>query len=121
VSAELQRIVRKALTKDRDSRYQSARDLMIDLKGLRRDLDIQSEMKRTGVSGVHRVDSIPERKSSGSSAEADRPAAETNFAETTRAPDDAPARDGSIVYRVAALIAMLILAITAFGLWLYFR
>src|SRR5437660_832951 len=29
--AELQRIVRKALTKDRDSRYQTARDLMIDL------------------------------------------------------------------------------------------
>jgi len=45
--AELQRIVRKALTKDRDSRYQTARDLMIDLKNLRRDLDIESEMKRT--------------------------------------------------------------------------
>src|SRR5439155_20310479 len=39
--AELQRIVRKALTKDRDSRYQTARDLMIDLKNLRRELDIQ--------------------------------------------------------------------------------
>src|SRR2546427_3381769 len=41
--AELQRIVRKALTKDRDERYQTARDLMIDLKSLRRDLDIQIE------------------------------------------------------------------------------
>ncbi|PWT89117.1 MAG: serine/threonine protein kinase, partial [Blastocatellia bacterium] len=37
--AELQRIVRKALTKDLDMRYQSARDLLIDLKNLRRDLD----------------------------------------------------------------------------------
>src|SRR5207253_10403857 len=48
--AELQRIVRKALTKDRDSRYQTARDLMIDLKNLRRELDIQSEMRRSTAS-----------------------------------------------------------------------
>ncbi len=40
IPAELQRIVRKALTKDRDNRYQTARDLMIDLKNLRRELDI---------------------------------------------------------------------------------
>src|SRR4029077_20178279 len=40
-SPELQRIIRKALTKDVDMRYQSARDLLIDLKNLRRDLDIQ--------------------------------------------------------------------------------
>ncbi len=45
--AEFQRIVRKALTKDRDSRYQTARDLMIDLKNLRRDLDLKSELKRS--------------------------------------------------------------------------
>ena len=48
-SAELQRIVRKALTKDRNSRYQTARDLMIDLKNLRRDLDIRSEIERSSV------------------------------------------------------------------------
>jgi len=47
VPAELQRIVRKALTKDTDMRYQSARDLLIDLKNLRRDLDIQGELERS--------------------------------------------------------------------------
>ncbi|PWT87219.1 MAG: hypothetical protein C5B55_15155 [Blastocatellia bacterium] len=46
---ELQRIVRKALTKDVDMRYQSARDLLIDLKNLRRDLDIQGELERSIV------------------------------------------------------------------------
>ena len=45
--AELQRIIRKALTKDRDNRYQTARDLLIDLKNLRRDLDFQSEIERS--------------------------------------------------------------------------
>src|SRR6266436_7534174 len=47
--AELQRIVRKALTKDVEMRYQSARDLLIDLKNLRRDLDIQGELERSIV------------------------------------------------------------------------
>jgi serine/threonine-protein kinase len=47
IPPELLRIVRKALTKDCDSRYQTARDMMIDLKNLRRDLDIQSELKRS--------------------------------------------------------------------------
>jgi len=49
VPAELQRIVRKALTKDVDMRYQSARDLLIDLKNLRRELDIKGEIERSTV------------------------------------------------------------------------
>lgn len=52
VPAELQRIVRKTLTKDRNSRYQTARDLMIDLKNLRRELDFKSEMQRSTASAV---------------------------------------------------------------------
>ena len=37
VPAELQRIARKCLEKDRENRYQSARELLIDLKSLKRD------------------------------------------------------------------------------------
>ena len=47
--AELQRIVRKALSKDRDNRYQTARDFLIDLKNLNRDLDTQSEIQRSAA------------------------------------------------------------------------
>jgi eukaryotic-like serine/threonine-protein kinase len=47
VPDELQRIVRKTLTKDADMRYQTARDLLIDLKNLRRTLDIQGELERS--------------------------------------------------------------------------
>jgi len=49
VPAELQRIVRKSITKDVDMRYQTAHDLLIDLKNLRRDLDIQGELERSVV------------------------------------------------------------------------
>src|SRR2546427_4185793 len=49
VPGELQRIVRKSLTKDVEMRYQSARDLLIDLKTLQRELDIQGELERSIV------------------------------------------------------------------------
>jgi serine/threonine protein kinase/tetratricopeptide (TPR) repeat protein len=45
--ADLQHIVRKCLAKKLDERYQTARDLMIDLKNLRRDLDLQSGLDRS--------------------------------------------------------------------------
>jgi TolB-like protein len=47
VPDELQRIVRKTLSKDIEMRYQTARDLLIDLKNLRRTLDIQGELERS--------------------------------------------------------------------------
>jgi len=49
VPDELQRIVRKALTKDAAMRYQTARDMLIDLKNLRRELDLQGELERTAA------------------------------------------------------------------------
>ena len=39
VPSELERIVRKCLEKDRERRYQSARELLIDLRNLKRDTD----------------------------------------------------------------------------------
>ncbi|HAF24945.1 MAG TPA: hypothetical protein DCK93_18915 [Blastocatellia bacterium] len=42
-SVELQRIVKKALRKDREERYQTAKDMALDLKNLRRELEIEAE------------------------------------------------------------------------------
>ena len=47
VPLQLERIVRKALAKDREERYQTAKDLTLDLKSLRRELDIEGELERT--------------------------------------------------------------------------
>ena len=45
---ELERIVGKALAKDREQRYQTAKDLLIDLKNLKLELEFEAKLKRTG-------------------------------------------------------------------------
>ena len=46
---ELQRIVRKSLQKNVDERYQTAKDLLIDLKALKQGQDFAAELKRSGI------------------------------------------------------------------------
>jgi eukaryotic-like serine/threonine-protein kinase len=55
VPAELERIVRKCLEKDRHRRYQSARELLIDLRNLRR-------VTESGVRTVEKVAAQPVSK-----------------------------------------------------------
>jgi Tol biopolymer transport system component/serine/threonine protein kinase len=43
--AELQRIVTKALRKDRDERYQHAKDLLLDLRDLKQELEFEAKLK----------------------------------------------------------------------------
>jgi serine/threonine-protein kinase len=45
--AELERIVTKTLTKNRDERYQTAKDLLVDLRNLKRKLELDAEIERT--------------------------------------------------------------------------
>jgi eukaryotic-like serine/threonine-protein kinase len=42
---ELQRILKKSLRKDREERYQSAKDLLLDVKNLRRELELEHELE----------------------------------------------------------------------------
>lgn len=62
--AELQRIVRKALRKECDQRYQTVKDLLIDLKNLQRDLDVQSEIERSTSQKAAAIDSAPAKSTS---------------------------------------------------------
>ena len=47
VPDELQRIVGKTMAKDPDERYQTAKDLVIDLRSLKKQLDLRAEIDRT--------------------------------------------------------------------------
>src|SRR5512139_959617 len=54
---ELQRIVQKTLKKKRDQRYQSTRDLLVDLKELRDELRVEAKLEQTAVPNRPEVDS----------------------------------------------------------------
>ncbi|HET6851584.1 MAG TPA: protein kinase [Pyrinomonadaceae bacterium] len=47
VPAELERIVLKAMAKSPDDRYQTAKDMLIDLRSLKRHMDVDAEILRT--------------------------------------------------------------------------
>ncbi len=47
--AELVRIVTKALRKDREQRYQVIKDMLLDLKSLKEDLDFQAKLDRSAA------------------------------------------------------------------------
>jgi serine/threonine protein kinase len=47
VPVELQRIVRKALRKDREERYQSVKDMLVDLRALKQELEFEDKLDRS--------------------------------------------------------------------------
>jgi serine/threonine protein kinase/Tol biopolymer transport system component len=47
VPAELQRIVRKALRKDKEERYQTIKDMLVDLRGLKQELEFEAKLERS--------------------------------------------------------------------------
>ena len=51
---EVARIIRKALQKNRNERYQTIKDLLLDLKNLKRELEFATEFERSQFSGSPR-------------------------------------------------------------------
>lgn len=54
VPVQLERIVRKALAKEREERYQTVKDLGLDLKSLSRELEVEVELERTAPPELRR-------------------------------------------------------------------
>ena len=54
---ELQRIIQKTLKKKRDQRYQSTRDLLVDIKELRDELRVEAKLEQTAVPNRPEADS----------------------------------------------------------------
>src|SRR5262249_42667159 len=63
--AELERIVSKALRKDREERYQTINDLLVDLKGLKQELEFEARSDRANRpmagGGRRAIETLPER------------------------------------------------------------
>src|SRR5947207_1448606 len=117
---ELDRIVSKALTKDREERYQTAKDLLIDLRHLKRKLEVDAEIDRTVPPEVRAAASVSGQTGSGRST-----ASGAVATATTNAPHLASSAEyvvsGIKQHRklAAAIAAILIVALAGLS-YLYF-
>jgi len=121
VPAELERIVMKALAKDPDERFQTVRDLLIDLKRLKQKLDVDAEIERSAPelksgSGEAKPSHVP-----GIVSTASRGAAHTVFDDSRATSSAEYIVSGIKQHKLALAIALLVLVIGAVGLSLYLR
>jgi eukaryotic-like serine/threonine-protein kinase len=135
VPAELERIVSKALEKDREERYQTVKDLYIDLRRLKKRLEVESELERSTPPDRIRSEAMPTLSSaptiitkpdaSGDTVEQTAIVARTEGVEAGRPTSSAEYivsnirrhKRGAIV---AAMIAVALGASLAFGLYKFF-
>jgi eukaryotic-like serine/threonine-protein kinase len=113
VPQELQRIVRKALQKDPDERYHLAKEMAIDLKNLRRDLEFSAEIERSvQPRSANRSSGIPSQSDIGGNVTATGPIdrARSTATETSTSKEN---RGYGIVSKILAAIVALALVIAA--------
>jgi TolB-like protein/Tfp pilus assembly protein PilF len=119
VPAELERIVTKALTKDREERYQTAKDMLIDLRHLKRKLEVDAEIERTGSPDLQHSPSTISGRSAPSTA--------SGVVAPSMSPSAAPVSSSTGIvssierHKLLATISVVVLAIAIFGLGLYLR
>ena len=115
VPAELDRIVTKALTKDREKRYQTAKDLLIDLRNLKRKLEVDAEIDRTVPSELRAATST-----SGGPGTQPTASGEASSPSPPQAASSAEYIVSGIKrHKLVAAIAVLVLVLGAVGLSFY--
>ena len=93
VPAELERIVEKALTKEKEERYQLAKDLGLDLKRLKQRLEMEAELERSIT---------PEEEARQASGRLSVGRREPAISGTTQAAAAAPTAEASAAHTVSS-------------------
>jgi serine/threonine-protein kinase len=111
VPERLEEIVTKCLAKDKNERYQTAKDLLIDLRNLRRKLDVDAEIERTIV---------PAQRSTSAGGSLGTQGSKTSAAPTDAAQMRTTSSAEYIVtgikqHRLAAIIVLLLLITAGIG------
>ncbi|PYS58084.1 MAG: hypothetical protein DMF74_24530, partial [Acidobacteria bacterium] len=116
--AELQRIVDKSLTKNRDERYQTVKDLLIDLRRLNKRLDFEDELQRSAPPEL----STGSRDATGSSPTSATTATLTGPGGATSTTSSAEYLVGEIKRhkRGAVITLAAIVAVLAIGAYFYY-
>jgi serine/threonine-protein kinase len=118
VPDRLEEIVTKCLAKEKDERYQSAKDLLIDLRNLRRKLDVDAEIERTVAPNL--------RNPGGTASQASTSRTQSDAGPTIieqRNPTSSAEYivTGFKLHRLAAIVVALVLVAGSIGLGLFWR
>jgi TolB-like protein/Flp pilus assembly protein TadD len=116
VPDRLEEIIAKCLAKDKDERYQTAKDLLIDLRNLRRRLDVDAEIERTVAPGFKRTSS----DSSQASTQGSRLEAGTADGIQSATSSSAEYVVTGIKRHKLVAAVVLVLLVTAAGLFTYY-
>ena len=114
VPAELERIVRKALRKDTEQRYQIVKELAIDLRSMRKDLDTDSQLDRSLAPSLIPATATVLGTPAGATTGADR-APDTDQLQALRVTTVADRSSLGVSSRVRFGVAALIVALLAAG------
>jgi serine/threonine protein kinase len=119
---ELKRIVSKALRKDREERYQTVKDLSLDLKSLKEELEFEAKLSRSAPPNAHKETFTPKSGRQTVSATTIDPALSTAEVEATR-----PTSSAEYIFREikhhkksAILAAAALVALMAVFSYFYF-
>ena len=108
---ELERIVRKALRKDKNERYQIVKELAIDLRSLRRELEMNSMLERSIAPGTGSSSSEYARASTRTRI------VETNELKQAQTTIHKPVGMSSRAWFGLAALAAIVLAFAAYGFY----
>ena len=112
--SELTRIVTKALKKNREERYQVAKDLLLDLKSLVHDLEFQQRLKQSSLPST--AVAVPVASSGALAAPTSSPTGEVDAAPTRISH---PAFSSMIKARRWPSVVLVAIALVAVGFGLY--
>jgi Tol biopolymer transport system component len=112
---ELQRIVRKSLAKDRDDRYQTARDLLIDLKSLKQDLEFAARVQHSAPPELSSDETGSAEVTLEGAPKAGRQTNEAKAASTTL--NTAYPKRKALLWTAAALGGFVIILVAALRIW----
>ncbi|MDT7603681.1 MAG: eukaryotic-like serine/threonine-protein kinase [Acidobacteriota bacterium] len=118
---ELERIVAKALRKDREQRYQTVKDLLIDLRDLKQELEFAERLERSAAPDARGVGVSTATEGGaqtfGATGSAPRTAADGAAQPTTSADYVV---GGIRRHKLASLVALLVVVSAATGIGIYF-
>ncbi|MEK6325194.1 MAG: protein kinase [Acidobacteriota bacterium] len=124
---ELRRIIRKTLQRKADERYQTIRDLQLDLKALKRELEFSEELERSQIPSLTRSSNVSTTQTAENATFVVPPSGGSGFTLTQGPPEGGTTNTSSAEYlvseirkhkrSVATLLAVVLVAVSGAGYW----